>query len=552
MSEKIDAADFNVRQFLATPVFEDDPEKTRLFVLLASLLRAMFLMLLLSGLATVFMFAQKLGSAISVAVVFLLMSLSWSMMQQGRFRLATWLFIAGAWIPVTGIVIFSHGRSLTPAYVSLTVIVSILLGQSAAVWVALGSAAVTLGMVVVEALGYAIPLFFPASLLSSWLMLLFSLGLAVIPLAFFLRNLSEALASARRNERVMLENRRRLENQSAQLEAVVEKYVAYAKQVGQGDLTARLDLDAVKAIGLDGNDAALVVLGRNLNTMTANLQETIRQIHTASSNLSTTTAEILAATTQQASGASEQSAAIAQTTTTVDELKTIAEQSVSRAQEVVETAQRTSEVSRTGWRSVEDTVESMITIKGQVEGIAENILALSEQTQQIGQIIATVNDIAAQSNMLALNASVEAARAGEYGKGFAVVAQEVRNLAEQSKQATAQVKAILSDIQRATNATVMATEEGTKSVDEGVSLATQAGEAIEQLTGVIEESAQAAMQLVAGGRQQASGVEQVSLAMQNINQATVQSLSSTRETEKAARDLNDLAISLSEIVDQYS
>jgi methyl-accepting chemotaxis protein len=162
-----------------------------------------------------------------------------------------------------------------------------------------------------------------------------------------------------------------------------------------------------------------------------------------------------------------------------------------------------------------------------------------------------VNDIAAQSNMLALNASVEAARAGEYGKGFAVVAQEVRNLAEQSKQATAQVKAILSDIQRATNATVMATEEGTKSVDEGVSLAMQAGEAIEQLTGVIEESAQAAMQLVAGGRQQASGVEQVSLAMQNINQATVQSLSSTRETEKAARDLKDLSSRLSKTVAQY-
>jgi methyl-accepting chemotaxis protein len=551
MSEKIDAPAFNVSTFLATPVFEDDVEKTRLAVLLASLLKVIFLMLILSGFATVFIFAQKLGSAMGLLVIFLLMSASWLMMLRGRLRLAAWLFIAGAWMPVSGIVIFSHGRSLTPAYVSLTVIASLLLGQSAAVWVAVSSVVVVLGMVVMEALGYAIPLLFPASLLSSWLMLLFSLGLAVIPLAFFLRNLREALAIARRNESIMIANRRQLEAQSAQLEAVVERYVAYVKQVGQGDLTARLDLDAVETIGLVG-DTALVVLGRNLNRMTANLQETIRQIHTAASNLSATTSEILAATTQQAGGASEQSAAISQTTTTVDELKTIAEQSVSRAQEVVETAQRTSEVSRTGWRSVEDTVESMITIKGQVEGIAENILALSEQTQQIGQIIATVNDIAAQSNMLALNASVEAARAGEYGKGFAVVAQEVRNLAEQSKQATAQIKAILSDIQKATNATVMATEEGTKSVDEGVSLATQAGEAIEQLTGVIEESAQAAMQLVAGGRQQASGVEQVALAMQNINQATVQSLSSTRETEKAARDLNDLALSLSEIVEQYS
>ena len=124
--------------------------------------------------------------------------------------------------------------------------------------------------------------------------------------------------------------------------------------------------------------------------------------------------------------------------------------------------------------------------QSRVESIAENIVALSEQTQQIGEIITTVNDIAAQSNILALNASVEAARAGEYGKGFAVVAVEVRNLAEQSRQATAQVKAILSDIQKATNATVMATEEGTKQVEDGAQLAMKAGEAIEQLAEVIQ------------------------------------------------------------------
>jgi methyl-accepting chemotaxis protein len=97
----------------------------------------------------------------------------------------------------------------------------------------------------------------------------------------------------------------------------------------------------------------------------------------------------------------------------------------------------------------------------------------------------------------------------------------------------------------------MATEEGTKQVEEGVRLAVQTGAAIEQLAEVIETSAQAAMQMVAGGRQQASGVEQVALAMQNINQATVQSLASTRQTENAAQDLNGLARSLSEIVKQY-
>ncbi len=338
-----------------------------------------------------------------------------------------------------------------------------------------------------------------------------------------------------------------LEQRTERLQTVVQEYDSYMTQVAQGNLAVRMDLDG------DDHDSGdpLVMLGRRLNETVTSLQRMVIHICDTSSNLNSSTTEILTATTQQASGASEQSAAIAQTTTTVDELKTIAEQLVSRAQEVAGTSQRTVEVSRTGRQAVQDTIGSMAQIKGQVEGIAENILALSEQTQQIGEIITTVNDISAQSNILALNASVEAARAGEYGKGFAVVAVEVRNLAEQSRQATAQVRTILSDIQKATNATVMATEEGTKRVTEGVQLAARARDAIEQLGAVIEESAQAATQMVAGGRQQASGVEQMAVAMQNINQATVQSLASTRQAEQAARDLNDLASKLMDMVELY-
>ncbi|HQI85646.1 MAG TPA: methyl-accepting chemotaxis protein [Anaerolineae bacterium] len=293
------------------------------------------------------------------------------------------------------------------------------------------------------------------------------------------------------------------------------------------------------------------LLKNNLNILSTRLRGTLTSFNEAASNLSAAAAEILSATTQQASGASEQSAAITQTTTTVDEVKTIAEQSAVRAQEVANAAQRTVEVSRGGQQSVHETIEGMNRIKERVEGIAENILALSEQTQQIGEIIATVNEIAAQSNMLALNASIEAARAGEYGKGFAVVAMEVRTLAEQSRQATAQVKTILSEIQKATNATVMATEEGTKGVDEGVQLAAQAQAAINQMYQVISESAQAATQVLAGSRQQVAGVEQVAMAMQNINQATVQSLASTRQAERAAQDLNALAATLMQTVRQY-
>jgi methyl-accepting chemotaxis protein len=279
------------------------------------------------------------------------------------------------------------------------------------------------------------------------------------------------------------------------------------------------------------------------------LQRLVDRIHAAASDMAIAATEIMIATEQQSAGANQQLAAITQTITTVDEVNVIAQQSVNRAQEVADTAQQSVQISHSGQAVVQQTIASMAQIKTRVEGIAENILALSEQTQQIGAIIATVNEIAAQSKMLALNASVEAARAGEHGKGFAVVAVEVRNLAEQSRQATAQIKAILSDIQRATNVTALATQEGAKKVDEGGRLAAQAGDVIEQLAFTIGKSAQAAAQVVAGGQQQTSGVQQIAQAIQRINQATLQSLDSTRQVSQAAQNLNRLARELAESVE---
>lgn len=332
---------------------------------------------------------------------------------------------------------------------------------------------------------------------------------------------------------------------NATLDAVIgplNDAAAYVDQIAQGEIPEPItkmyagDFDTLKA---------------NLNTLSASLRTMLGNIQEAANDLSTASAQILAATSQQSAGATEQSASITQTTTTVDEVKAISEQAIVRTQEVAESSQRTVEVSRAGRQSVQQTIASMAEIKDRVEGIAENILALSDKTQQIGEITATVNDIASQSNMLALNASVEAARAGEHGKGFAVVAAEVRSLAEQSKQATSQVRAILTDIQNAINASVMVTEEGTKVVDEGVTRAEQAREAIEQLASVITESAQIASQVTAGGQQQASGMEQIALAMQNIQKAMQQNLSSTRQAESAAKNLNTLASAMTATVQQY-
>ncbi len=154
----------------------------------------------------------------------------------------------------------------------------------------------------------------------------------------------------------------------------------------------------------------------------------------------------------------------------------------------------------TAGASVEETVLSMTDIRQRVEGIAQTILSLAGQAQAINTITGTVSELADQSNLLALNAAIEAARAGEQGRNFSVVAQQVRDLAERSKQATAQVRSILGDIQKSTQAAVVVTEEGARRVDAGSQLVTQAGNVIHCIAGEVENGAQVNVQMAASAR----------------------------------------------------
>ncbi len=274
-----------------------------------------------------------------------------------------------------------------------------------------------------------------------------------------------------------------------------------------------------------------------------------RQLREAISQLSTSSGEIVAMTTQVASGATETAAAVSETTTTVEEVKQTSQVASQKAKYVSDTAQRSAQVSKAGKASVDETIEGMSHIKEQTDSIAQSIVKLSEQSQAIGDIIASVNELAEQSNMLAVNAAIEAAKAGEHGKGFAVVAQEVKSLAEQSKQATVQVRAILSDIQKATHAAVMATEQGTKAVESAVKQSSSTGEAIRGLTDSITEAAQAATQIAASNQQQLVGMDQVALAMENIKLASTQNVAATRQAEQAARDLNEVGHRLRSLIE---
>ena len=319
----------------------------------------------------------------------------------------------------------------------------------------------------------------------------------------------------------------------------LSKGVKMMKELSIGNINTRLNMERKDEIG---------ELTRAMDIFAQTLQQIIDQTRDSVTSTTSATSEILASTNQFTASANEQSAAISQTTTIVDEVYAVAEQAAKKADKVAKASLEAVTVSEDGTESVKSLKSGMLEINEKVQAIAQDILALSEQSQMIGEIIATVNDIADQSNMLALNATIEAAKAGEQGKGFAVVANEVSNLAAQSKQATQNVRSILGDIQKATNAAVLATEQGTKGVETGMTLVQQTGEVIEKMYETVRESAQSAQQIAASAQQQSIGMEQITQAMKDINQATVQFVSGAHQSQTAAENLNEMAKTLQESV----
>ncbi|MFA5907277.1 MAG: CHASE3 domain-containing protein [Vicinamibacterales bacterium] len=293
------------------------------------------------------------------------------------------------------------------------------------------------------------------------------------------------------------------------------------------------------------------VLGNAFARMVENLRGQIRALVEGASVLGSAASEIVASTTQLAASANESAAAVSETTTTVEEVRQTAQVANQKAKHVADSAQKAAQISQNGRKSTEDVGAGMQRIRQQMDAIAASMGRLSEQGQAIGQIIATVEDLAAQSNLLAVNAAIEAAKAGEHGKGFGVVAQEVKSLAEQSRQATTQVRTILGDIQKATATAVLATEQGSKAVDAGTRHTEVAGEAIQTLAGSVSEAAQAATQIAASSQQQLVGVDQVAAAMDSIKQASTQNVASATQLETAARNLNALGQRLTQVVERY-
>jgi methyl-accepting chemotaxis protein len=313
-----------------------------------------------------------------------------------------------------------------------------------------------------------------------------------------------------------------------------------ATSISQGDLHVQV----VPRSEHDVLSLSFVEMIKDLHDMNSRMQQGAQTLASSIDQIMIIMQQVAASTTETATSVSE-------TATTVEEVKQTVYVANQNAQQVAENSQRTVQVSQAGEQAVEEALIGMQRVRTQMESIAQSVVKLGEQSQTISDIITTVNDLAERSNLLAINAAIEAAKAGQAGKGFSVVAQEVKSLADQSKRATAQVHAMLSDIQKAAQVAIHVTEQGTHSAELGATQAIQAGEAIRALSKNIAEAAQSVTKIAASSQQQLIGMDQVATAMNSIKHASLQNADGMKQMEKAIRDIHLVGQTLKELVEQY-
>jgi CHASE3 domain sensor protein len=272
------------------------------------------------------------------------------------------------------------------------------------------------------------------------------------------------------------------------------------------------------------------------------------QIGAAVRHVQSSSAELQSAANQQASGAKESSTAMTEITTTISELLATSRQIAESAQRVAHVAEETSAAARVGDTTVQKSHDSVNGIKRQVDLIVTHMLDLGKKSQQIGGILEIINELAEQTNILAINATIEASGAGDAGKRFAVVADEIRKLADRVGGSTKEIRTLIEEIRAAVNTTVMATEGGSKAVDLGARQFAEVTAALKQITELLGTTTAAAREIELSTKQQSTAVEQVNIAVSNVAKAAKETEVSSGQTLQTAGQLAGLSRELIRLI----
>lgn len=272
------------------------------------------------------------------------------------------------------------------------------------------------------------------------------------------------------------------------------------------------------------------------------------QIGSAIASVQSSSAELQAAANQQAAGTKQQSAATTEVTTTLKELVATSRQMAESSQRVTRIAEDTGGAAQAGDVTLQKAQTSIGAIKRQVDLIVTHMLDLGKKSQQVGGILEIINELAEQTNILAINASIESAGAGESGRRFGVVADEIRRLADRVGGSTKEIRGLIDEIRSAANTTVMVTEDGLKAVDAGTRQFGDVASAFRQIAAMVDSTTGAAREIELGTKQQVTAIEQVNVALRDIAQAARETEASTRQTLQTSGELATLSRNLSDLI----
>ncbi|MDR3625342.1 MAG: methyl-accepting chemotaxis protein [Ignavibacteriaceae bacterium] len=289
----------------------------------------------------------------------------------------------------------------------------------------------------------------------------------------------------------------------------------------------------------------------NINTVSGSLSQALKRVSEAVLATASASSEISSSVEEMAAGTGEQTQQTAEVARSIEQMtKTILE-NTKNASAAAETAKSSGDKAQKGGLVVEDTIKGMVRISEVVKKSAETVEALGKSSDSIGEIIQVIDDIADQTNLLALNAAIEAARAGEQGRGFAVVADEVRKLAERTTKATKEIAGMIKQIQKDTVDAVSSMHEGRVEVDKGKLMADKAGEVLKDIITESQKVTDIAALVAVASEQQSASAEQISKNIESISAVTQQSASGSHEIARSAEDLNNLTQKLEQLINHF-
>jgi methyl-accepting chemotaxis protein len=312
--------------------------------------------------------------------------------------------------------------------------------------------------------------------------------------------------------------------------------------VASGDLTQRLEVKTKDEIG---------AMAASLNRVVDAMRTALKEIDQSALHLASASQQLSVTASHSASGAETQRDQVHQVATAMQEMSATVHEVSQSCNRAAESARQAAQAAHDGGATVEDTLARMRSIAGSVRESAERVQQLGSRSDQIGKIVGVIEDIADQTNLLALNAAIEAARAGEQGRGFAVVADEVRKLAERTTQATKEIAEMIDGVQSETRVAVEKMQSGTEQVAQGVEVTARAGDSLKQIVSQAEQVGEMVTHIATSALQQSSATDQVNGNMDQINKLVSEAAAGSQEAAKACEELSSLAVDLQRLVGRF-